>query len=78
MLQHSLSNVNNKQSEEAHWVLLFIDRNKVEYFVSFGVECITQEVLIIKTKSITNASFTPCLEYKMIIRLCVYFTVSLY
>ena len=72
MLLDFLSNIND--TKKAHWVLLFIDRNKTEHFVSFGIECITQVVLIIKTKSIANPSLTT---YKMIIILCVYFTVSL-
>ena len=28
-----------------HWILLFIDRNTAEYFDSFGIEYISQEVL---------------------------------
>ena len=38
-------NLNDKQSKETHWVSLFIDKNTVLYFDSFGIEYIPQEVL---------------------------------
>ena len=38
-------NLNDKQSKGKHWVSLFIDRNVVVYFDSFGIECIPQMVL---------------------------------
>ena len=31
-------NLEDKQSKGTHWVLLFIDKNKAVYFVSFGIE----------------------------------------
>ena len=34
-----------KKFEETHWVSLFIDRNTVVHFNSFGIEYIPQEVL---------------------------------
>ena len=34
-----------KKSKATHWVSLFIDRNTVVYFDSFGIEYIPQEEL---------------------------------
>ena len=34
-----------KKSKETHWVSVFIDRNAVAYFDSFGTEYIPLEVL---------------------------------
>ena len=44
-------NVDDKQSKGTHRTSLFIDRNTGEYFDSFGIEYILQEVLT-KIKSI--------------------------
>ena len=44
-------NVDDKQSKGTHRTSLFIDRNMGEYFDSFGIEYILQEVLT-KIKSI--------------------------
>ena len=38
-------NLDDKISEGTHWVSLFIDRNTVVDFDSFGIEYIPQEVL---------------------------------
>ena len=38
-------NLNDKKSKETHWVSVFIDRNAVVYFDSFGTEYIPLEVL---------------------------------
>ena len=47
-----------KQSKETHYVLLFIARNTVVYFDSFGIEYIPIEVLSkIKDKSISYSIF---------------------
>ena len=52
-------NLDDKNSKGTHWVSLFIDRNLVLYFDSFGIEYIPQEVLSkIKDKSITHNIFT--------------------
>ena len=46
-------NLDDKNSNAAHWVSLFIDRNTTVYFDSFGNEYIPQEVFnIIKDKLI--------------------------
>ena len=46
-------NLDDKNSNAAHWVSLFIDRNTTVYFDSFGIEYIPQEVFnIIKDKLI--------------------------
>ena len=51
-------NVDDKQSKGTHRISLFIDRNTGEYFDSFGIEYILQEVLTkIKDKSITLKIF---------------------
>ena len=48
----------DKQSNRAQCVSLFIDRNTVLYFDSFGTEYIPQEVLgKIKDKSVTHNIF---------------------
>ena len=38
-------NLNDKKSKETYWVSVFIDRNAVVYFDSFGTEYIPLEVL---------------------------------
>ena len=44
--------------KEKHWVSLFIDKNIVMYFDSFGIEYIPQEVLNkIRDKSVTDNIF---------------------
>ena len=63
-----------KKSKRTHWVLLFIDRNKVVSLASFGTKYIAQEVL---TKSKINQSFTIYLAYKLMILLCVNVIASL-
>ena len=51
-------NLDDKKSKGTHWVSLFIDKNTALYFDSFGVEYISQEVLIkIRDKSITHKIF---------------------
>ena len=51
-------NFYDKNSKEAHWVSLFIDRNTAGYFNSFGTECVPPEVLNkIRNKSITHNIF---------------------
>ena len=51
-------NLDDKQSKGTCLVSLFIDRNTVAHFDSFGVEYILQEVLSkIKDKSITHNIF---------------------
>ena len=51
-------NLDDKNSKETHWVSLFLDRKKVVYFDSFGIEYISQEVLNkIRDKSITQNIF---------------------
>ena len=53
-----VTNLDNKQSKETHWVSLFIDRNTAVYFDSLMTEYIPQEVLSkIKNKSITHNIF---------------------
>ena len=48
-------NLHDKKGKATHWISLFIDRNTVVYFDSFGIEYIPQEVLNkIKDKSITH------------------------
>ena len=48
-------NLDGKQSKETRWVSLFIYRQMVLYFDSFGIGHIPQEVLRrIKDKSITH------------------------
>ena len=37
-------NLDDKNSKGTHWGSLFIDRNAMVYFESFGIECIPQEV----------------------------------
>ena len=37
-------NLDDKKSKRTHWVSLFIDRNTVVYFDSFGTEYIPQEI----------------------------------
>ena len=67
-------NLDDKQSKGTHRVLLFIDRNTVVYFNSFGIDYIPQKVLSkIKDKSITQNIF----RNKIMIILCVDFIVSL-
>ena len=67
-------NLDDKQSKGTHRVLLFIDRNTVVYFDSFGIDYIPQKVLSkIKDKSITQNIF----RNKIMIILCVDFIVSL-
>ena len=67
-------NLDDKQSKGTHRVLLFIDRNTVVYFGSFGIDYIPQKVLSkIKDKSITQNIF----RNKIMIILCVDFIVSL-
>ena len=67
-------NPNDKKGKRTHWVSLLNDRNTAAYFDSFGIEYITQEVL---NKSKINRLLTICLEYKIMILLCVDFIVSL-
>ena len=51
-------NLDDKSSKRTHWLSLFINRNLVIYFDSFGIEYIPQEVLNkIKDKSITHNTF---------------------
>ena len=51
-------NLDDKKCGGTHWVSLFIDRNAVVYFDSFGIEYIFEEVLNkIKDKSITHNLF---------------------
>ena len=51
-------NLDDKKSKITHWVSLFIDRNAVVYFDSFGIEYIPLEVLNkIRDKSITHNIF---------------------
>ena len=67
-------NLDDKQSKGTHRVLLFIDRNTVVYFNSFGIDYIPQKVLSkIKDKSIAQNIF----RNKIMIILCVDFIVSL-
>ena len=67
-------NLDDKQSKVTHQVLLFIDRNTVVYFDSFGIDYIPQKVLSkIKDKAITQNIF----RNKIMILLCVDFIVSL-
>ena len=67
-------NLDDKQSKGTHRVLLFIDRNTVVYFDSFGIDYIPQKVLSkIKDKAITQNIF----RNKIMILLCVDFIVSL-
>ena len=48
----------DKKSNGAHCVSLFVDRNTVLYFDSFGIEYIPQDVLgKIKDKSVTHNIF---------------------
>ena len=48
--------INRDDKKGKHWVSLFIDRNTVVYFYSFGTEYIPQDVLKnLKDKSITYA-----------------------
>ena len=48
-------NLDDKRSKGTHWVSLFIDRNTVVFFDSFGIENIPQEELKkIKDKLITH------------------------
>ena len=50
-----LINLNDKQSKETHWLSLFIDRNTVVYYDSFGLEYILQSILNkVKDKSINH------------------------
>ena len=52
-------NLDDKNSKATHWVSLFINRNTVVYFDSFGIEYIPQEVLNkIRDKSITHNIFS--------------------
>ena len=51
-------NLDDKNSKGKHWVSLFIDKNIVIYFDSFGIEYIPQEVLNkIRDKSVTDNIF---------------------
>ena len=51
-------NLNDKNSKGTHWVSLFIHKNIVIYFDSFGIEYIPQDVLNkIRNKSITRSIF---------------------
>ena len=51
-------NLNDKNSKGTHWVSLFIHKNIVIYFDSFGIEYIPQDVLKkIRNKSITRSIF---------------------
>ena len=48
-------NLNDKQSKGTHWISLFIHKNTVTYFDSFGIKYIPQDVLSkIKHKSINH------------------------
>ena len=52
-------NLDDKQSEGTHWVLLFIDNIRAVSFDSLGIEYISQEALNkLKDKSITHKIFT--------------------
>ena len=51
-------NVDDTKSKETHWISLFIHRNTVGYFYSFGIKYSPKEVLNkIKDKSITHKIF---------------------
>ena len=51
-------NLDDKKSNETHWISLFIDRNTAVYFDSFGMNYIPLEVLNnIGDKSITHNIF---------------------
>ena len=51
-------NLDGKQNKGAHWVSLFIDKNRAVCFDSFEIEYIIQEVFSkIKGKSITHKVF---------------------
>ena len=48
-----VKNLHDKSIKGTHWVSLFIVRNKIVFFDSFGIEYIPQEVLNkIRDKSI--------------------------
>ena len=50
--------LDDKQSKETHWFSLFIAKNTVVCFDSFGIKYIPQEVINkIKDKSITQSIF---------------------
>ena len=51
-------NLDEKQGKGTPWVSLFIDKNMVVYFDSFGIEYILQDLLSkIKGRSITHKKF---------------------
>ena len=62
-------NLDDKKSEGAYWVSLFIDRNLVVYFDSFEIEYMPLEVLNEIKRSITQNIFR--------IQECMNFVVSL-
>ena len=68
-------NLGDKKSEKTYWVLLFIDRNIALYFDSFGIECISQEVLNeITDKTITHNIFRIQHNYSTMCRFyCITF-----
>ena len=53
-----VTNLDDKNSKGTYWISLFIDRNLVMYFHSFGIGYIPQEVLNkIRDKSIIYNTF---------------------
>ena len=65
--------INDKKSKGTDRVSLFIDRNTDEYFDSFRIECIPQEIL---DKIRDKKQLTIYLKYKTMILLCLNFNVS--
>ena len=58
----SAINFDGKQSERINWGSLFIDRNTVVYFGSFGIEYISEDIF---NKSKIDPSLTTYLEYNL-------------
>ena len=66
-----VKNIHDKSIKGTHWVSLFIVRNKIVFFDSFGIEYIPQEVLNkVRDKSIY-------LEYNIKNLLCLHFIALL-
>ena len=68
-----LTNLDDKNSKETHWVSLVIERNTAAYFDSFGVEYIQYEVL----NKIKDKLLTIYLQHKIMNLLYVDFLMLL-
>ena len=51
-------NLDHSKNTGAHWVAIFVKKNEVIYFDSFGAECISKEIMTrTKNKNIKTSIF---------------------